>query len=180
MTSHKIRSKEVEQSTGELGDELRLPRRSRGKSRILLGRHEWIALPEFGVGPLHAKSDTGARTSSLHAEDIEVSEDGKSVSFRTRDHYGRSKKCEAAIIKIRKVRSSSGEAERRIFIETEAVLAGGFRWRLRFSLASRSEMRCPMLLGRQGMKGCFVIDPDSEQLAGGLEDLIEVFPEAGR
>jgi ribosomal protein S6--L-glutamate ligase len=157
---------------------LGLPSKIRNTRRIVLGRHEWLALPVLGVGPLHVKTDTGARSSSLHAEEIELGGDGNRVSFVTKDHWGRRYPIEADVIDKKTVRSSSGEATRRIFIETEALIAGGFRWKMRISLAGRSEMRCPMLLGRQGMRGCFLIDPQSAQLAGDLEDLIATYPGA--
>jgi hypothetical protein len=166
----------VDVPSAELARELGLPWKQVGAPRLLLGRREWIALPEFGVGPLHAKTDSGARTSSLHAEQIQVSPDGKSVFFVTCDHYGRRISCEAPLAGSGKVRSSTGVARKRYHIETAAVFPGGFTWRIRLTLANRSDMRCPMLLGRRALAGYFLIDPQGDHLMGPLRDLETQLP----
>ncbi len=139
--------------------------------RLVIGRREWIALPELGICPLNAKIDSGARSSSIHAENVSLSEDKKSVSFTTTNHDGDIISCHAEVARVGRVRSSSGKARKRIFIETTAVLSGGFRWTLLVSLANRSEMRCPMLLGRRALAGYFLIDPQGIHLLGTRKDL---------
>lgn len=166
----------VDSPSGQVAKELGLPWKQVGMPRLLVGRREWIALPEFGVGPLHAKTDSGARTSSLHAEEIQVSPDGQSVHFVTCDHYGRKIECTAPLAGTGKVRSSTGVARKRYYIETDAVFAGGFTCRMRLTLANRSEMRCPMLLGRRALAGFFLIDPQGDHLMGPLRDLESQLP----
>ena len=95
--SYKAVPMPVDSPSGELAKEMGLPWRKIGMPRLVLGRLEWLALPEIGIGPLHAKTDTGARTSSLHAEEIELIDDGARVRFVTCDHYGRRVSCEAAL-----------------------------------------------------------------------------------
>lgn len=139
--------------------------------RLVIGRREWIALPGLGVSPLKAKIDSGARSSSLHAEDLEISPDKTLVRFTTTDHKRRKIRCESPIARIARVRSSSGAAVSRVFIETHAVLPGGFSWPIQLSLSDRSEMLCPMLIGRRALSGYFLIDTQSAHLLGPLKDL---------
>ena len=174
--SYKATPQLVDTPSAQVAKEIGLPWKQVGMPRLVLGRREWIALPEFGVGPLNAKTDTGARTSSLHAEEIQVTPDGLLVFFVTRDHYGRRITCEAPIARSTKVKSSTGVSRRRFVIETDAMHAGGFFWRIRLTLANRSDMRSPMLLGRQALAGYFLIDPQGNHLKGALRDLEAHFP----
>lgn len=157
--------------SGELAASLGLPWRGAGMPKLVIGRREWIALPELGVAPLNAKTDSGARSSCIHAEEVRLSPDETRVEFVTRDHYNERIACETAVAHLRKVRSSSGNVGKRVFIETTAMLAGGFRWKILVSLADRSVMRCPMLLGRRALSGYFLIDPQSAHLLGSVHAL---------
>lgn len=156
----------VESSSRDLAASLGLPWRGPGMARLVIGRREWIALPDLGVGPLNAKTDSGARSSSIHAEDVELSDDELTVRFTTTNHYGEKITCQVAVARIARVRSSTGKARKRIFIQTTAELPGGFRWSIMISLANRSEMLCPMLLGRRALSGYFLIDPQGAHLIG--------------
>ncbi len=139
--------------------------------RLVIGRREWIALPELGISPINAKTDSGARSSSIHAENVAISADNSWVGFSSVNHYNERIACEAPISSMRRVRSSTGVAKFRVFIETTAMVAGGFRWPVLVSLADRSEMRCPMLLGRRALSGYFLIDPQGAHLLGPMREL---------
>ncbi len=156
----------VESTSQELAAALGLPWRGPGMPRMVIGRREWIALPDLGISPLNAKTDSGARSSSIHAENVMLSNDEKTVCFTTTNHYAEVVSCEAPVARLALVRSSSGRAKKRIFIETTAMLVGGFRWQILVSLANRSEMLCPMLLGRRALSGYFLIDPQGAHLLG--------------
>ncbi len=156
----------VKANTLNLANELGLPSRDAATPKLIIGRREWIALPDLGVSPLNAKTDSGARSSSIHAKNVVLSPDEISVSFTTTNHYNEQITCTAAVARTALVRSSSGTATKRIFIETTAVLPGGFRWNILVSLANRSEMRCPMLLGRRALSGYFLVDPQGAHLLG--------------
>lgn len=155
----------------ELAASLGLPWKQPDMPRLVMGRREWIALPDLGIFPLKAKVDTGARSSSLHAENVLLSPDKKSVRFTTVNHHRHKIDCECPVSRIARVRSSSGEASSRIFIETRVLLPGGFEWSIQISLNDRSVMLCPMLLGRRALSGWFLIDPQNTYLMGSLKSL---------
>ena len=171
----------VESPSEELAAVLGLPSKGAGMPRLVIGRREWIALPDLGISPMNAKTDSGARSSCLHAEHVLLAKDERSVKFTTTNHYNETFHCEAAVARTALVRSSSGIARKRIFIQTTAVLPGGFRWEILVSLANRSEMLCPMLLGRRALAGYFLIDPQGAHLLGPRRLLNEyrVSPPAG-
>lgn len=164
----------IKSSSRDVAASLGLPWRGTGMPRLVIGRREWIALPDLGVFPMNAKTDSGARSSSIHAENVELSADEKSVRFTTTNHRAEVIACEAPVARLARVRSSSGIARKRIFIQTTAVLPGGFRWSILVSLANRSEMRCPMLLGRRALAGYFLIDPQGSHLLGTRRSLLEL------
>jgi hypothetical protein len=139
-------------------------------SRARIGWREWVALPDLGVTRVKAKIDTGARSSALHAFDLE--------HFRRRGHdmvrfaihtLQRSNKrvivAEAEMMDERIVRSSNGVNALRPVILTRVELLGE-SWPIELTLASRDEMGFRMLLGRQALRGRFLIDPGRSYLTG--------------
>lgn len=137
----------------------------------ILGWREWIGLPDLGVPVIKAKVDTGARTSSLHAINPKrVSRNGEDFVSFTLPHYRRDGhgriECLAPLIEMREIRSSNGNAEERFVISTHIVV-GHHKLKVEVSLANRSIMGFPMLLGRTSMKaGRFLVLPSKSYLAG--------------
>ena len=151
-----------------VAEELNLPTRGRLRSRMMIGRREWLALPELGIDMLTAKVDTGAYTSSLNATDAQIYEEAgeQRVSFRTVSHHGQVIACDAPLVSRKKIKSSTGVGKNRLVIKTAVTLPGGFQWDVLFSLADRSVMKCPLLLGRRALSGYFVVDSQSSHLFG--------------
>ncbi|WP_111734128.1 30S ribosomal protein S6--L-glutamate ligase [Roseovarius amoyensis] len=123
---------------------------------LQFGWEEWIALPDLGVPALRAKVDTGARTSALHAFDIETfgPQARPKVRFTVHPIPGRDDlviPCSAPIVDRREVASSNGEKELRFVIES-TLSVGGQSWPIEITLTDRSAMASRMLLGRQAMK----------------------------
>lgn len=138
----------------------------------LTGWREWVALPEFGIPRIKAKIDTGARSSSLHAFDVVQTTDASGatrvrfcVHPRQRDDR-KSIEVEAAVLEFRHVRSSSGVESHRPVIVT-SVAAFGRTWPIELTLADRDAMGFRMLLGREAIRGRFLVDPGSSYLGGG-------------
>jgi hypothetical protein len=136
-----------------------------------LGWREWVGLPDLGIDSVKAKVDTGARSSSLHAWDVEIlgGRDGPMVRFvlhpAQRD-MSLTVTAEAPLVDVREVRSSNGDVERRPVIRTRIVV-GRRRFTVDLSLTRRDEMGFRMLLGRQALRRRFVVDPRRSFIGGG-------------
>ena len=140
------------------------------KARPTIGWREWLALPGLGVERIKAKIDTGARSSTLHAFDVEHFErDGCpwvrfQVHPRQRDTT-ESLPCEAELVDERLVRSSVGQQQLRPVVRTEVHLMGQ-TWPIEVTLTRRDVMGFRMLIGRQALRGRFVVDPGRSFVGG--------------
>ena len=134
----------------------------------LIGWRERLVLPELGVTSVKAKVDTGARSSALHAFDIECFEREGIAFVRFRVHPAqRNKKktitVEAKLLDTRPVRSSSGESETRPVIQT-IVATDTQQWSIELTLTNREVMGFRMLLGRQAVRSRFLVDASRSYL----------------
>lgn len=135
----------------------------------VIGWREIASLPDLGLDALRAKVDTGARTSALHAVDLEAfeSEGVPKIGFHVpRPGKPRWERCVAPIVDYRKIKNTSGKPEPRYVVETMLVL-GTRRWRIEVSLANREKMEFDLLLGRTAIRGRrFLVNPSRSFLAG--------------
>lgn len=139
-------------------------------SNTLTGWREWAGLPDLGVEWIKAKIDTGARTSSLHAFDIEEFErDGADwVRFRVRpwqESTADTVIAECPVHDRRAVRSSSGHAATRIVVKLRIRLVERVIT-VEVTLSNRDEMGFRMLIGREALRRGFVVDPARSFLGG--------------
>jgi hypothetical protein len=137
-------------------------------ARLIVGWREWIALPELGIAAIKPKIDTGARSSSLHAFNIQTFQREHADWVRFDIHpfqrdTDATVAAEAKVLELRHVRSSSGHSTLRPVILT-AVELGGQRFNVELTLAARDEMGFRMLLGREAVRGRFVVDPGRSYL----------------
>ena len=136
--------------------------------RQVYGWKEWIIVGTKAE-PMRAKLDSGARTSSLHAEEIEEFErDGRRwVRFTLRDPRKEDFKqilIKAPIQRIAKVKNTDGTLEERFVVELGFSI-GERMFREEFTLNDRSIMICPVLLGRNALRHLGYLDCDRIDLA---------------
>ncbi|MDX1632793.1 MAG: RimK/LysX family protein [Thermoanaerobaculia bacterium] len=139
-------------------------------SRPVLGWREWTALPELGVSRIKVKVDTGARSSALHAFAIRREEVNGETWLRFKIHPiqkdSRSTvEARARMVDERSVRSSSGQQSSRPVV-VSPVLIGSDRWPIEITLVRRDLMGFRMLLGRQAVRGRYLVDPGRSFLRG--------------
>ena len=134
----------------------------RKPSLPIIGWREWVGLPDLGIAQIKVKVDTGARSSSLHAYELELfeREGAQWVRFQVQPVQRRRSKSvavEAPVFDMRSVRSSSGRASLRPVIITNVTLLG-ITWPVEVTLASRDKMGFRMLLGREAFRRRFLVD----------------------
>lgn len=133
------------------------------------GWKEWI----WAVEPEHifrAKLDSGARTCSIHATNVETYEsDGeKWVKFTISDPRkpeGPRLRHKAPVLRIAKIKNDSGGINERIVVPLTFQI-GDTKLEAEFNLNDRSDMTCPILLGRNVMKNIGYIDSSRVDVVG--------------
>jgi hypothetical protein len=134
----------------------------------IIGWREFVTLPQLKIGRIKAKIDTGARSSAIHAFNIqERSQNGKKIIRFEIHPLQRDNKTiiitEAELLEYRKIRNSGGTAQFRPVIKTN-IEVGKYTWAIELSLTNRDVMGFRMLLGRQAVRNKFLVDPGSSFL----------------
>lgn len=134
-----------------------------------LGWREWVCLPNFGIEDIKAKVDTGARTSALHAFEVQpfTRDDKPWVRFALHPLQNSTDyvvECEAPVIDRRTVRDSGGHSEMRYVIETTIVI-GDSPVKAEVTLTDREIMKFRMLLGRTALKQGYLVDSSKSYLS---------------
>ncbi|MEZ8142381.1 ATP-dependent zinc protease [Enterovibrio sp. FF113] len=135
------------------------------QDKTILGEMEWVWIDAAGDN-FKARVDTGATTSSMNATDIqEFERDGKTwVRFNLAHTKSDPNDAEPAVaieaqvkrwVKIRQ--ASADELERRPVVELRVRL-GDLHEKAQFTLADRSQMEFPVLLGREFFKDIAMVD----------------------
>ncbi len=141
------------------------------QNRPIIGWREWISLPLLDIPNIKAKIDTGARSSALHAVDIEYTNapNGDRLVQFTVHPQQRTKlderRCTAILLEERSVRNSGGTTTIRPVIRTTFSL-GDTHWYIDLTLVSRIGMDFRLLLGREALRRRFIVDPARSYLFG--------------
>ena len=85
---------------------------------IVVGCEEWCSFPSLSIPAIKARVDSGAKTSSVHAVNIQPFKRNNEpwVSFEMHPLQGSRKvsvRCEAQVADRRVIKSSSGDTEKR-------------------------------------------------------------------
>jgi len=135
---------------------------------IRVGWREWVRMPSADVPWIKTKIDTGARSSAVHAFDLERFERDDEPWVRFSIHPWQATDEDAVVLERpvvdeRQVRSSSGHSESRLVVELEIVLARR-RLTTEVTLSRRDEMGFRMLIGRETLRHGFLVDPAESYL----------------
>ena len=139
---------------------LAAPQIAFAQERQIYGYLERVMISNTGL-TLTAKLDTGADTSSLHAENIKRFRRAgeRFVRFQVRDENDDPITLERHLARIARIRRHDGDYQRRPVVEM-LVCIGSVRRRVEVNLIDRSHLNFPFLLGRSAMEGAVVVDPE--------------------
>jgi len=127
----------------------------------IVGATEVIRIEEANL-IFKARVDTGAKTSSIHAEKIKVdpsdNPEGKPISFYLVNKKGQSKKIETQVASVATIKTSEGSELRYKILLT-------LKWKnskktVLVSLNDREKMEYGLLLGRNWLHKDFLVDVD--------------------
>lgn len=113
----------------------------------------------------NARIDTGAETCSIHVETLRVDDEdpnnmeanlGKIARFQLKNGQDEAHMCRAKIVSVVRIKNAVGIDRRYKVVLT--LSWGGIEKKVRVSLNDRSDMKFPMLIGRNFLRGDFLVD----------------------
>ncbi len=136
------------------------------KEKVVIGRIEWVELPDLKL-KFKSRIDTGAKTTSLHAANIEeVQQNGELfVKFQTVDTEGKVIELIRKVDTTQKVSNTSGFVSKR-YVVKEKVKMGKIEREILINLNDRSRMDYKFLVGRNLLLGRFIVDVARSHVLG--------------
>ncbi|MFK7749228.1 MAG: 30S ribosomal protein S6--L-glutamate ligase [Kordia sp.] len=128
----------------------------------IIGSEEWCTFEDLAIPAIKARVDSGAKTSSIQANNIRLIESGNEdwVSFEVnpiQENRSLVVKCTAKVFDKRMVKSSSGISEVRYVIKSPVTI-GNDTYEIELTLANRDAMEFRMLLGREALTERYMIN----------------------
>ena len=136
------------------------------KEKVLIGRIEWVSMPELKIKH-RARIDTGAKTTSMHAVNIEeVEQRGELfVKFQTIDSEGKTVEVVRKVDTTQKVSNTAGLVSKRYVIK-EKIKIGAIEREVNINLNDRTKMDYKFLVGRNLLLGRFIVDVARSHVLG--------------
>lgn len=138
--------------------------------RAIAGWREWVGLPDLDVKYIKAKLDTGARSSALHAFDVEEFERDGAAWVRFSIHPWQKSAEDARLVELpvhdrRTVRSSTGHAQQRYVVLMQLrVLDQTITSEV--TLTRRDAMGFRLLIGREALRQGFLVHSGRSYVGG--------------
>lgn len=136
------------------------------KEKVLVGRIEWIQIPELKL-KFRARVDTGAKTNSMHAVNIEeVDQRGELfIKFQSVDMEGKPIELLRKVDTTQRVSNTSGGITKRYVIK-EKIKIGNIELETLVNLNDRTGMEYKFLIGRNLLLGRFLVDVARSHVLG--------------
>lgn len=135
--------------------------------KVVIGRSVLISLVDVGIADVPAKVDTGAYSCAIHADNIQLSDDGRSLHFRLFGGHpvvnNKSVDMTTEQFTVARISNSFGGKEKRYIVKLRIKL-GPKIVTTAFSLANRSNKMFPVLIGRRLLNGRFMVDTANSQV----------------
>jgi len=143
------------------------------QEKKLIGQTELIDFPELHLESVVARVDTGAKTSAIWATNIKL-QDGilRFTLFDSSSEYYTGEVLKTHAYHIRTIISSIGTKEERYGIKL-LILISGRKIRASFTLANRSSQKYPVLVGRNVLRGKFLVDVEHGHEAPSIKQSTE-------
>jgi hypothetical protein len=137
---------------------------------VVIGWKEYIDLPEWGLSRVKVKIDTGARTTALGVSALRMigSSEAELELRLYRKEPDRLTTVRVPVLEHVEVRNTSGNFELRPVIGV-LIRLGPVTKRVRVTVADRSRMLFPIILGRKALEGDFLIDVGRKYLLRGVK-----------
>lgn len=135
---------------------------SKSMQKEIIGRLEYVSIPDFNLNNIEAKIDTGAYNGAIHVSLVnEFEKNGNTwIRFVILDNAHpefSDRVYETDEFVERRVRSSNGELQHRYAV-TMTLLLKGREIKATLGLSNRKDLRYPILIGRKIIKKYFIVD----------------------